>query len=177
MSTTSATSSGHLPSSVLILAPEKHEDDRGWLFEIVNRTLGFEPKQVYAVHCRPWKPRGAHFHRRKSEVFAVVSGSCRLRWRAAAEDVRGPQDRRGEVQDRLLGPAVTAQAVFIPPGVWHEFEAIPTTAHPEGAVVIAVADEWYDPNDEDTYRDGEDTPSTPPTPRGPAMQDGEYHDG
>ena len=36
-------------SSVRVLRPELHEDERGWLFEIVNRELGFEPRQVYAV--------------------------------------------------------------------------------------------------------------------------------
>lgn len=140
MSSASATPSAI--SSVKALKPDLHRDERGWLFEIVNAKTGIDPCQVYAVLCDAITPRGQHHHERKTEVFAVTWGICRLRLRDM---------RTGDRSEIVMGPTEGTTVVVIPPGVWHEFQAIETMAAGPRALVIAVADEWYDPEDEDTH--------------------------
>ena len=125
-----------------VLRPELHEDERGWLFEIVSSAAPFDAAQIYAVGVAPGATRGKHYHKHKTEVFAVVSGACRLELRAFG----------GRRESIVLGPAGgEALAAVIPAGVWHAFTN--GAAAGEDAVVIAIADEYYDPEDEDTYRE------------------------
>ena len=146
-----------------VLRPTLHEDVRGWLFEIASARAPFKVRQLYAVGVAPGQTRGEHFHKRKTELFAVVSGVCLLRLMAYGR----------QCEYIALGPAGgDALAVVIPPGIWHAFT---NDAGADGdAVVIAAADEYYDPEDEDTFRE---TPTDYVSQLIPDFTSGGYWDG
>jgi len=58
------------------LALTQRTDDRGGLIEVVRAHGG--PGQTFASTTRPGSTRGEHFHLRKFERFAVLSGTARI---------------------------------------------------------------------------------------------------
>ena len=92
----------------------KHEDERGWLVEILRREH-LEPDaafgQIYVTCALPGQAKGSHYHTRKTEWFCVLRGACAL-------DLLDPKTGRRET---LALDEASLRTVKIPPGVAHRF--------------------------------------------------------
>jgi quercetin dioxygenase-like cupin family protein len=104
-------------------------DERGALTLTDFDALPFQPARAYVLHAIPaGARRGGHAHRVQHRFLAVVSGRARV-----LEDA-GAGERSFE-----LG---AGEALHVPPGVWHELEAIE-----DGLVVLVLASGRHDPSD------------------------------
>ena len=104
-------------------------DARGALTLADLAALPFTPARAFILHDMPaGTRRGGHAHRVHHEFLVVIAGRARveLDGGAGADLVE-------------LGPG---EAVHVPPGVWHELEAVG-----EGLSVLALAEGAYDPDD------------------------------
>jgi UDP-2-acetamido-2,6-beta-L-arabino-hexul-4-ose reductase len=108
-------------------------DPRGALVEIV-RDLP-PGAQVYVFTLAPGAIRGGHWHNRKREWFACVSGRATL--------VLEPESGRGERVALVLDDA--SRVVRVEPGTKHTFTS------DTGATVLACISESFDPDDPDTF--------------------------
>lgn len=107
-------------------------DSRGSLVEAFKLSEG----QVHYVIVNPHESRGNHYHLRKTESFVVIYGSAEI-----------------VVKDRESGDVMTVVAngskplrVTISPNFTHRF-----TATDEGAILLALTSEQFNPDDPDTY--------------------------
>lgn len=117
-----------------------HEDARGVLWEVLRRDdlgdNGFG--QLYVVIAHPGQTRGNHFHRRKTESFVAVRGRAVLElW---------PSDQQDFTVREVSLDASIPGVVTVPPGICHRF----TNVGNEELIVLAHADEPFDPGDPDT---------------------------
>ena len=141
---------------VVAVSPAVVSDGRGALAELVRRSYSPAPlEHIYSVAVAPGRSRGGHYHKRKHEWFAVVSGECHL----ALWDAEKP--KRKVVL--TVGPRSECMVVSIEPGISHTFT---NDNGWQTAIVIAIASEEYDPAEEDTYRLDTLKP-----------REGDYHDG
>ena len=113
-----------------------HEDDRGSFTECLHfPTYG----QVSVNVSHPGITKGNHYHETKNEKFLCVSGDVIIRFRkVGGEDVYEYHcsDKKMEIVD-------------IPPGYTHSIE----TVGEKDSVTLMWANETYDPDNPDTYRE------------------------
>lgn len=56
-----------------------HEDERGWLVELLKANEIEEPiKQIHIASIKPGHVRGNHYHSKRMEWFFVVAGKAEL---------------------------------------------------------------------------------------------------
>lgn len=110
---------------------EVHADDRGRLF----KTFEFADSEVFVITIEPGKTRGNHYHRRKIEMFSIVSGSCEIRCR---------NKKTNETTVYTLDES-TPTTLTVTPGNVHNIYS------ENGCVVIGWVSEPFDPEDTDTY--------------------------
>jgi UDP-2-acetamido-2,6-beta-L-arabino-hexul-4-ose reductase len=65
------------------LSPTVHEDNRGFLFEIVKLANG---GQIFYSETKPGVVRGNHYHTRKIERFCVIKGEAVIRLRRIGQN-------------------------------------------------------------------------------------------
>lgn len=113
---------------------KQHSDVRGIFTEIVKLE---QTGQVSFSTTHPGVTRGNHFHTRKIERFAVISGKARIQLRKFGSD---------HIMDFFLSGAEPA---FVDMPVWHihNITNIGTTE----LITIFWINEFYDPADPDTY--------------------------
>ena len=123
---------------VRVIPRQRRADERGWLLKVV---VGDEPGlsqrlgEVYLVSAAPGEIRGNHFHRRTSEWFTLVQGVAQLALRDEASGAR-------RVLHLSADDPVT---VHVPAGIAHAFRA--DREHARAMLLVAYADERYDPKD------------------------------
>jgi UDP-2-acetamido-2,6-beta-L-arabino-hexul-4-ose reductase len=123
----------YLDPDALALHPALHEDERGWLAELVKSD---HAGQIFVSTSAPGVVRGNHFHERKVERFFVLRGEAVVRLR----HVGG-----GAVREyRLTG--ARPSAVTIPPGYTHHVENVGD----DELLMLFWANEVYDPERPDT---------------------------
>lgn len=125
---------------------KKFSDERGFLVEFLkNSELGGEMKtfgQIYLSTIGPGFLRGNHFHRRKHEFFALMSGQARL----VVEDIE--TKKRKEHALDATGDHIVR--IRVGPGVAHVIKNVSS----ETVVVCSYTDKEYDPEDldQEAYR-------------------------
>lgn len=112
----------------------KHQDNRGWLVETVKANSG---GQCFVSTTRPGVTRGNHFHRRKVERFFVLQGKAQIKLRKLFTDDVIIYDLNGD------NPAY----VDIPTLHTHNITNIGDTE----LITLFWSDEFYDPDNSDTY--------------------------
>lgn len=123
---------------VRVIPRQRRSDARGWLLKVLS---GDEPElsqrlgEVYLVQAAPGEVRGNHYHRRTSEWFTLVQGTAELALRDEGSGAR-----------RVLRlSAKEPVTVHVPAGISHAFRA--EAGAREGMLLVAYADERYDPAD------------------------------
>ena len=122
------------PYDVRKVSPTLHEDNRGWLIETFKAHSG---GQCFVSSTHPGVTRGNHYHRRKVERFFVLNGKAVIRLRKLFSD---------EVISYNLDGA-TPSFVDIPTLHTHSI----TNTGEEELITLFWADEFYDPDQSDTY--------------------------
>lgn len=114
-----------------------HADERGALTEVV-RAHG-SSGQTFASTTVPGSSRGDHFHLRKVERFVVISGTARV-------------ELRRVLTNDVVGFDVTGQnpVIIDMPTMWAH--KIVNTGDSE-VTTLFWANEVFDPDDSDTYRE------------------------
>ena len=113
---------------------EKHSDDRGIFAEIMRaNTSG----QFSYSTTKPGITRGNHYHTRKAERFAVISGIAKIQLRKIGTTDIIEYDLDGE------------RPSFVDMPIWHTHN-ITNTGKAE-LITLFWINEPYDPEDPDTY--------------------------
>ena len=122
-----------------------HEDDRGYLFEIIHGTDPFVPQfgQVYVVGDRIEKiVRAFHKHDELHDWFCIVKGSAKF----VLVDDRADSPTHRKV-DMLVGSARQASVIVVPPGVYHGWMSLePDT------ILVSTASHEYNREQPDEVR-------------------------
>ena len=103
--------------------------------------LGFG--QVYMTTAYPGVVKGWHYHRKQTDIFAVVKGTIKL----VLYDGREDSPTHGEVNEFFLG-VHNPLLVQIPKLVLHGFKGVGT----EEAIVINCPTEVYNYKEPDEFR-------------------------
>ena len=112
-------------------------DDRGTFTEVVRAAGG--PGQTSVSPTRPGITRGDHFHRRKTERFAVVSGQARIVVRRVLIDDRRVFDVRGDEPVAIDMPTLWSHSI--------------TNTGDSLLVTAFWTDAFHDPDRPDTHQD------------------------
>ncbi len=122
-----------------------HEDDRGYLYEIVHGSDSFVPQfgQVYVVGDRIEKiTRAFHKHEELHDWFSIVKGSAKF----VLVDDR-PDSPTYEKFDILVGSDRKPSVVVVPPGVYHGWMSLqPDT------IMVSTASHEYNHEQPDEVR-------------------------
>lgn len=113
-----------------------HSDERGVLFEMLKSPYA---GQIFVSKTKANVLRGNHYHHSKVEKFCLVQGEALITLRSLDEQ----QIISYHVTDREI------EVVDIPPGYTHAIENV-TDAE---IIVIFWANEIFDPEKTDTYRE------------------------
>ena len=112
----------------------KHEDNRGAFVEIMRAQTSGQSSYSTTV---PGITRGNHYHTRKIERFAVISGKASIKWRKV---------NTGEVYEFILDGTEPA---YVDMPIWFTHNI--TNIGDEELITLFWINEPYDPADSDTY--------------------------
>jgi len=116
----------------IIIELSKHHSDRKGNISVVQNgdTIPFDVKRVYYLYDVPGgESRGAHAHRKLSQLIVAVSGSFRV-------TLDDGNVKRSFVLNRPY------QALFVKPGIWRDLDDFSS-----GSVCMVLASEVYQPED------------------------------
>lgn len=112
----------------------QHADPRGVFVETIKLGIG---GQVSFSTTVPGVTRGNHYHTRKIERFTVIRGKARIQLRKIGTD--------DEIDLLLDG----SQPAYVDMPIWYTHNI--TNIGDQELYTQFWINEWYDPNDEDTY--------------------------
>lgn len=117
---------------------KKHEDERGYLLEILRSDeINEDIQQIYFSTSKHGAVRGGHYHKKKVEWFCVVKGKAKL----VLED----NDLKEKEEMILSGD--NPSIIKVPPNISHVIENIgDNEMH-----LIVISNEVFDPHDTDTF--------------------------
>lgn len=122
---------------LLVVRLEVHEDDRGYLYEVIHDNDFFVPRigQVYVVGDPARSVvRAFHKHRELHDWFCLVRGSAKF---AFADDRPGsPTYKKGDV---FVISGRRPALIVVPPGVYHGWMSLE-----DDTVMLSVASHVYD---------------------------------
>lgn len=127
----------YLPENKVCVDLKGATDERGSFTEILKTA---DHGQVSVNVSRPGITKGEHWHNNKWEIFVVVSGHGLIEERKIGSD----EIVRFEVSGERL------QAVYMLPGYTHNIINLSET---ENLVTLMWANEIFDPDHPDTYRE------------------------
>jgi UDP-2-acetamido-2,6-beta-L-arabino-hexul-4-ose reductase len=113
---------------------ELHDDERGWLFELVKSTSS---GQVFISNTKPGYTRGQHWHHTKVERFCVIKGTGEIKFRK----INSKETFSYPVTD------TKTQIVDIPVGYIHSI----TNTGSSDMLLVIWANEILDKEHPDTY--------------------------
>jgi len=122
-----------------------HEDDRGYLFEIIHKTDPFMTQfgQVYVVGDRIEKiVRAFHKHQELHDWFCIVKGAAKF---VLVDDrADSPTYRKSQI---LVGSDRSPSLIVVPPGIYHGWMSLqPDT------IMISTASHVYNREKPDEVR-------------------------
>jgi D-lyxose ketol-isomerase len=79
-------------------------------------------------------PIGKHYHKKKTEAFALIKGSGQF--------LRGETETRGGLHHASWGPIKAPWSTVVNPNTYHSFELEP------GSILICLASDEHDPTDD-----------------------------
>ena len=124
-----------LPDGVLVRSLKKHEDSRGWLFEMFRQDElpeGLDIAMSYLSFTHPGIGRGPHEHEFQTDYFVFFDGEYELHlW-----ENRPTKDPLHVV---LKVGEYNPVSVVVPPGVVHGYR----NAGSNGALVFNAPDKLY----------------------------------
>ena len=115
-----------------IIELDQHHSDRKGNISVVQNgdTVPFDVKRVYYLYDVPGgESRGAHAHKKLSQLIVAASGSFRVIL----------DDGRAKRTFFLNRPY---QGLYLKPGIWRDLNDFSS-----GAVCMVLASEKYDPDD------------------------------
>lgn len=124
---------------------QQHEDDRGYLFEVIHSSDPYVTKfgQVYFVGNRTaFTIRAFHKHSELHDWFSIVHGAAKF---VLVDDRRDSATYRKT--DILIGSARKPSLIIVPPGVYHGWMSL----EPE-TLMCSVASHEYNRNSPDEVR-------------------------
>ncbi len=123
----------------------RHEDDRGWLMEMLRDDDAFFEKfgQCYITVCNPNRVKGWHYHKKQRDNFAVIRGKGKI----VLYDQRDDSKTKGEVNEYIIGKE-NPQLISIPQGVYHGFECVGE----EPCYIVNCPTEHYNKKEPDEFR-------------------------
>jgi dTDP-4-dehydrorhamnose 3,5-epimerase len=127
-----------------------HEDDRGYLFEVVHGSDPFVPRfgQTYIVGNRtPHTVRAFHKHRELHDWFCIVNGSAKF---VLVDDREDSPSYRNSVA--LVGTAKKPSLIVVPPGVYHGWMSLE-----DNTILCSIASHEYNRQNPDETRVPPDT--------------------
>jgi dTDP-4-dehydrorhamnose 3,5-epimerase len=133
----------------------RHEDDRGFLYEVIHSTDNFVHKfgQVYVV-CSPVRGSVRAFHRHSVlwDYFCVVRGAGKFVLALADdEELRRCRNEGDECVPVALETYVLTERkpalLVVPPGIWHGWMALE-----DNTLIVATGSEVYNRKDPDEVR-------------------------
>lgn len=113
---------------------EKHEDNRGFLSEVVKEKTG---GQIFFSTTKPGISRGNHFHTRKIERFCVVKGEAIIRLRKIGSDKIYEYQVSGKMPS------------FVDMPIWYTHSI--TNSGNEEVLTLFWCNEIFNKEDADTY--------------------------
>lgn len=140
---------------VRVLELARHEDDRGYLFEIIHASDEFLARfgQVYVV-CSPVRGtiRAFHKHYRLWDYFCVVRGAAKFVLARLDDDavracLRDGQTCRPEVLEAHVLTERKPSLLVVPAGTWHGWMALE-----DNTLVVATGSEVYNRESPDEIR-------------------------
>ena len=122
-----------------------HEDDRGYLFEVVHGSDPFVQQfgQVYVVGDRIERiVRAFHKHEELHDWFCIVKGSAKF----VLVDDR-PNSPTYQKVDMLVGSERSSSLIVVPPGIYHGWMSLqPDT------IMVSTASHEYNREKPDEFR-------------------------
>ncbi|MGQ9631377.1 MAG: dTDP-4-dehydrorhamnose 3,5-epimerase family protein [bacterium] len=133
---------------------KRNADERGFLMEILRCDDPIFEKfgQVYVSLNYPGVIRAWHYHKKQTDLFAVVKGMVKV----ALYDSREGSPTYGQVQEFFLGEN-NPILLKIPVGVLHGYKTIGV----EPSLLLNFPTEPYSRDDPDEYRKPYDSPDIP----------------
>lgn len=131
----------YFDESNIAYALKTNVDERGSFSEFLKTPQG---GQISINVTAPKKTKGNHWHNSKWEKFLVVSGEGLIRLRKIGEDSEGNPNPVIEYQ--VCGDNYTV--IETPPGFTH---SIVNTSDTEDLISIIWVNEFFDPNNPDTF--------------------------
>ena len=125
----------YLDKNELIYSMDKHEDDRGYLCEIMKSPYA---GQIFMSTTKPGITRGNHYHHTKTEKFIVLKGTGQIK----LMDIRTL-----EVFDFIVH-GDSCRVVDIPPGYSHSI----TNIGQDNLITLFWSNEVFNPDKPDTYK-------------------------
>ncbi len=125
---------GALPNDKRLCEVTKHQDDTGWLVETVKANSG---GQCFVSTTKPGITRGNHFHRREVERFFVLQGKAQIKLRKLFTDEIIVYDLDGAAPAFVDIPTLHTHSI--------------TNAGNTELITLFWSDEFYDPDNSDTY--------------------------
>ena len=123
---------------------EVHEDDRGFLTELLREDWGVFPpiKQVYVV-CSPlrYTVRAWHKHDKLWDAFCIIRGRARFYCCKRNEDGTFTKPAEFILSDKLRS------VLIVPPRYFHGWQSLS-----DNCVLVSIASECYDRDNPDEER-------------------------
>lgn len=124
---------------------ELHEDDRGYLFEVLHQSDRFVPRfgQTYIVGNRtPYTVRAFHKHRDLHDWFCIVNGAAKF---VLVDDRQDSATYRRS--DTLVASARKPSLIVVPPGIYHGWMSLE-----DDTILCSVASHEYNRQNPDEER-------------------------
>jgi dTDP-4-dehydrorhamnose 3,5-epimerase len=122
-----------------------HEDDRGYLFEVIHQSDPFVKRfgQVYLVGDRMERVvRAFHKHNELHDWFCIVHGAAKF---VLVDDrENSPTYRKADI---LVGTGRTPSLIVVPPGVYHGWMSLEP-----GTLMCSIASHEYNRQNPDEVR-------------------------
>ena len=116
----------------------QYQFENGTLVENTFKKIVQESKHFFVSKFDPRVVRGNHYHRRKSEWFYLIQGTCKV----CVIDLKTKQKEEFILKDRQN------LMLNLKPNIAHAFKNVGKNE----TILLALVNEVHDQNDPDTYR-------------------------
>ena len=131
-----------------IITYDLNNKENGWLVDVLRGTDkikkdGNNFSQIYVTTAYPEKIKGFHWHKKKVDIFYVITGIAKL----VLIDDRENSPTKGILNEFIMGEEGENILVRVPPYVKHAFKNIGKNI----VYILNYMNPSYDPNNPDNY--------------------------